>query len=108
MSQSARTSITCGWILLVLGALVFVCGLCSIGSPVVVGPGFGSWDSGGWDSGSSGWDWGGSDSGSWDSGGWDSGGFNSGSWDSGGFELGRLGLGRIRQRIVVGRQCSWC
>jgi hypothetical protein len=105
---SGRT--TLGWLLVVFGALVFICGVCSMTTSAFVGPSFGgvtddaggwfsdgsdsgdwgsdsgSWDSGGWDFGGSdsgSWDFGGSDSGSWDSGGWD-----SGSWDSGGFDSG--------------------
>jgi len=90
------TRVTIGWLLLVFGALVFLCGLCSASTPAIVGPALGGvtsdgsgWfssnsDSGNWSSGSSdgNW-WSGSDSGSWDSGG-----FDSGSWDSGGSDSG--------------------
>ena len=92
MMPSTRT--TLGWLLLVFGALVFICGVCSVSAPTLVGPslGGGSNDGGGWfgDSSNSG-GWGsdsGSDSGSWDSGGWDSGGSDSGSWDFGGSDSG--------------------
>jgi hypothetical protein len=85
---SGRT--TLGWLLLVFGALVFICGVCSMSTPMLVGPTLGggtgdggSWFSDGFDSGS----WG-SDSGSGDAGGWDFGGSDSGSWDSGGFDSG--------------------
>jgi len=84
---SGRT--TLGWLLLAFGVLVFICGVCSMSTPMLVGPalggstGDGGWFSDGFDSGS----WG-SDSGSWDSGGWDFGGSDSGSWDSGGFDSG--------------------
>jgi hypothetical protein len=102
--QSRRTTpsarLTLGWLLLVFGALVFLCGLCSMSTPALLGPTFGgatgdgggwfsdSSDSGNWSSGSSDWnsgDWGWSGS---DSGSWDSGGFDSGSWDSGGSDSG--------------------
>jgi hypothetical protein len=90
-----RTSITLGWLLLVFGALIFICGVCSMGTPVLVGSTLGgvtgdgggwfsdNFDSGNWSSGPSDWSSGGSDSGSWDSGGWDSGGWDSGGSDSG-------------------------
>jgi hypothetical protein len=92
----ARSLRSCGLILIVIGALVFACGICSIATPTI-GPGVpggflngSTWSSGdssgSWDGGS--WDWSGSDSGSWDSGGWDSGGSDSGSWDSGGWDSG--------------------
>lgn len=83
MSMSpARPLRTVGLILVVLGLLVFMCGVCSVATPRISlgGPSSG-WGGGSWDSG--GWDFGGSDSGSWDSGGWDSGGWDSGGSDSG-------------------------
>ncbi len=107
--QNDQSRLTFGWVLLVLGALVFVCGLCTSGFQIAglvnaavqdaqTGGGVdtGAWQDDGWDwsfdSGGSGsdsgswdvggWDWG-SDSGSWDDGGWD-----SGSWDSGGSDSG--------------------
>jgi hypothetical protein len=95
---SGRT--TLGWLLLVFGVLVFICGVCSMSMPLLVGPTLGglsgngggwfsdNFDSGNWSSGSSDWssgDWGSSGS---DSGSWDSGGFDSGSWDFGGSDSG--------------------
>ena len=88
---SGRT--TLGWMLLVFGLLVFICGVCSMSTSTLVGPTLGgvtgdgggwfsdTFDSGNWSSGD--WSWSGSDSGSWDSGGFDSGGWDSGGSDSG-------------------------
>ena len=91
LTRTGRSAVTCGWLLIIVGMLVFACGVCSVATPVIGGPSWipggydsGSWSSGGWDSsGSDSGSWGGgSDSGSWDSGGW-GGGSDSGSWDSG-------------------------
>jgi hypothetical protein len=95
LTRPTRNVLTCGWLLIIVGMLVFACGLCSAAGPIVGGPSFlpggtdgGSWIGGGGSDSGGGWDWSsGSDSGSWDSGGWDSG-SDSGSWDSGGWDSG--------------------